>query len=135
MKLQGDTEIVMEGSVSLRAELRDNLNFGFWQSIDVTPGATYRLEGWIRAENLGGLGACLEVQDTETGWEGFSVSTSPRITGTEDWQRVSIEFVVPTETNWLSILLRRPSAGGPEGDIGVVWFDAVRLLRSENAPQ
>lgn len=133
MKIQGDTEIVMEGSASLRVELVDSLNFGFWQTIDVTPGAAYRFEGWIRTENLGGLGACLEVQDAETGWEGFSVSTSPRITGTHDWQRVSIEFVVPAETNWLSVLLRRPSAGGPESGAGKVWFDAVRLSRGESA--
>jgi hypothetical protein len=134
MRVQGDTENVMEGGTALRVELADNLNFGFWQTIDVTPGAAYRIEGWIRTENLGGLGACLEVQDAETGWEGFSVSTSPRITGTHDWQRVSIDFVVPAETNWLSVLLRRPSAGGPEGGTGKVWFDAVRLSRGEGAP-
>ncbi|MCC6152898.1 MAG: hypothetical protein IT367_04030 [Candidatus Hydrogenedentes bacterium] len=134
MKIQGDTENAMEGSTALCVELVDNINFGFWQTIDVTPGAAYRLEGWIRTENLGGLGACLEVRDAETGWEGFSVSTSPRITGTHDWQRVSIDFVVPAETNWLSVLLRRPSAGGPEGGAGRVWFDAVRLSRGEGAP-
>lgn len=134
MSVQGDTEIVMEGGSSLHVELVDSLNFGFWQTIDVTPGAAYRLEGWIRTENLGGLGACLEVQDAETGWEGFSVSTSPRITGTQDWRRVAIDFVVPIETNWVSILLRRPSAGGPEGGTGKVWFDAVRLSRGEGAP-
>ncbi len=134
IQIQGDTENAMEGSTALRADLADNINFGFWQTIDVTPGAAYRLEGWIRTENIGGLGACLEVQDSETGWEGFSVSTSPRIKDTHDWQRVSIDFVVPTETNWLSVLLRRPSAGGPEGGTGKVWFDAVRLSRGEGAP-
>ncbi|MCC6794534.1 MAG: hypothetical protein IT366_05395 [Candidatus Hydrogenedentes bacterium] len=133
MQIESDTENVVEGSTSLRAEIVDGINFGFWQTIDVTPGAAYRLEGWIRTENLGGLGACLEVQDAESGWEGFSAATSPRITGTQDWQRVSIEFVVPAETAWLSVLLRRPSAGGPEVGIGRVWFDAVRLSRAEGA--
>ena len=119
----------VEGRNSLRFELADADNLGFWQTVPVEPGETYELTGWIRTSELAEPGARLEVQDG-TGWQKW-VKTGEAVTGTADWQKLTILFTVPEETPSLSVLLRKPRASESQTQArGTVWFDALSLRKT-----
>jgi Carbohydrate binding domain len=126
--LAADETVFLEGRRSLRIEAPGSANLGLWQTVGVSPGAPYRLTGWIRTESLGGEGARLEVQDGRGGWQVF-LKNSESLRGTHDWTRISMAFTVPADTASLSVLLRRPARPDSPADPGVVWFDAYMLER------
>ncbi|MCR6640265.1 MAG: T9SS type A sorting domain-containing protein [Sporocytophaga sp.] len=59
------------------------------QQIQVTPGKPYRLSAWVKTSNVqNGYGANICLFGT---WE-----RSASVTGTNDWQKLTLEFLAPT---------------------------------------
>jgi len=94
------------------------------QRVAVTPGATYRLSGFIKTADLTtDSGALLEVQDARS-WTFFAKGTQ-MITGTQDWTYVERTFTVPSDTIEVRVFLRRIAWAGPIS--GTMWFDDIAL--------
>ncbi|GMW01910.1 MAG: hypothetical protein AMXMBFR84_30460 [Candidatus Hydrogenedentota bacterium] len=119
---------------SLLLECAPDRNIGIYQEIKgLTPGASYRLAGYIRCKDLAG-DACLEVQHGVKGYQAF-MDRSPAITGTQPWTPLSLDFTCPADTSHVNIFLRRPGvASAPEAKTGMLWFDRISLVSVANTP-
>lgn len=123
-----DETCLVEGRNALRFEVTASDNLGSWQTVMVEPGKEYELAGWIRTDRLAGPGARLEVHDSD-GWQKW-FKAGDQISGTSDWREVKLRFVVPEDTGFLSVLLRKPQgAAGSSQTSGTVWFDAYSLRK------
>ncbi len=125
-RISADEQVVVEGRRSVRITLPGNADFGLWQCVDVVPGAAYRLIGWVKTQDLNGLGARVEVQDAEEGWKRF-YAASDLVTGTHDWQRAELCFRVPETIAAILVYARRPSRDDLPAAMGTVWFDGFAL--------
>ncbi|GMV99272.1 MAG: hypothetical protein AMXMBFR84_04110 [Candidatus Hydrogenedentota bacterium] len=124
--LSRDESVKHEGKTSLRVELPATTNFAAVQYVySVSPGKKFRLQGFIRTENLTDF-ACLEVQDSDRGHTAFSVQSTP-VTGTSDWIASTVDFTVPPDTENLAIMLRRPFINPNQSGTGRIWFDEIAL--------
>ncbi len=103
----------------------EDVNYGhIVQKVKVVPGATYRLSGYIKTENLTtDSGALLEVQSSQS-WTILSEGTEV-ITGTHNWTYVERLFTVPPSTSEIIVILRRIAWAGPIN--GTMWFDDIAL--------
>ncbi len=90
-------------------------------NIAVDGGARYRIEAWVRAENVqGNAGWYLHVGNAEK-----SMLLAPTLNGgdgTYDWKLVSQEFTAPQNATRLSL-------GTVLRGTGTAWFDNVALTR------
>jgi hypothetical protein len=90
------------------------------QSIDVQPGATYRVSTRVRTSDVG------------TGAAGAHIAVEPRVAdsadvrGTEDWQRLEVEARVGAEQQW-DVCLRLGSYANL--NTGTAWFTDVSVLQ------
>jgi hypothetical protein len=126
-----DSMNVVEGRQALRIELRGSNSIGLWESIDVIPGARYRLSGWIRTNGLED-GALLEARTDEGPYR----RTTQPITGTTDWTPVSLGLDIPENATTLMVVLARyappkrlAEAVDRADTPGTVWFDSCALER------
>ena len=92
--------------------------------IRVEPGKTYRLSGWIRAENAWGDNAvCASLFTLRNGrplW--LKTEYSPSVDGSKPWTPVECRFTVPENVEFAKIgAIRRYAAPG------TAYFDALSL--------
>jgi hypothetical protein len=89
------------------------------RDIAIVGGAEYRLQAWVRAENVRGLaGWYLHVGNREQ-----PMMTAPTLSagdGTFAWKQVTADFVAPAEAD-------RVSLGTVLRGTGTAWFDHVTL--------
>jgi erythromycin esterase len=87
---------------------------------DAYRGHRVRLSGWIRTSGVGGEGAGLWFRGDGVKIGPFDNMTGRRLTGTNDWQHVSIVVDVPSGTTGVAygVLLVGP---------GVIWVDDLTL--------
>jgi alpha-N-arabinofuranosidase len=94
-------------------------------TVPVQPNTYYRLSGWIKTKDLrGAVGALLNIQNLQ------HVKT-PRVTGTEDWTRVSTLF----QTGGATQLEVNCLFGGWGNSTGQAWYDDVALESIEAPPE
>ncbi|NCC94406.1 MAG: hypothetical protein EOM10_14170 [Opitutae bacterium] len=104
----------------------DKLGAGWMteEYIRVEPGKTYRLSGWIKAENAwGGNAVCASLFTLRNGrplW--LKTEYSPSVDGAKPWTRVECEFTVPENVGFAKIGAIRRHAGS-----GAAYFDALAL--------
>jgi hypothetical protein len=100
------------------------------QTVVVEPGALYRLECYVRTEELIGVStpalAIVDPMDSAT-----LAGSAPLATGTSDWQRIVFDFKTNPKHDGVTIGFRRALCG--EGQIcpifGTVWYDDFSLQR------
>lgn len=101
------------------------------QLIVVEPSTSYRLEFYVRAENLKSLSTPLvAVLDAASGtWLGAS---QPLALGNSDWQLVKIDFKTPQHAQ--AVIISTARAACPPDNVcpifGTVWYDDFNLQRS-----
>ncbi len=102
------------------------------QQLTVVPaGRRYRLEGYARTANfISPSGPRLAVLDSAGRLLGRS---EPVATGTDDWQLLTVDFVVPplekaTVAAITITIQRKPEASYDDPTKGVVWFDDFKLV-------
>jgi hypothetical protein len=100
------------------------------QTVIVEPGALYRLECYVRTEDLISVNTpILMIQDAVS--SATVVETVPLPSGTNDWQKVTLEFKTNPKHDGITIGFRRaPCADAQICPIfGTVWYDDFSLQR------
>ena len=126
-----DKSIAHSGTYAARIDFdgtRDLNFFNVFQYVDVNPGQTYRLSGFIRTEKLNAeKGVSLALMDVKN-YEDFNVYTQ-QLSGDNDWTWVEKVFKVPENVTKVFLMLRRFSGGGKIS--GTAWFDDIVLEKFE----
>jgi len=102
------------------------------QLLAVEPNAQYRLEYYVRVEDLKSGGTPLvQILDGANGTTVLAAS-QPLPNGTRDWQAEVIEFRSPPQSDAVIVRVSRTSCGAdPVCPIfGLVWYDDFNLQRS-----
>jgi tetratricopeptide (TPR) repeat protein len=100
------------------------------QTVPVEPGTQYRLEYYLRTENL--VTASTPVLTVSDALDGTVLTTSkPLPTGTNDWQQVILDFTTNPKHDGITVGFNRAPCS--EADIcpifGSVWYDDFNLQR------
>jgi hypothetical protein len=118
-------------SLRLLFNSRSGLNFNhISQLVVVEPSTRYRLEFFIRTNNLkSATTPVLEVLDRgEKG--GVLASSAPAPADTGDWQQVALDFTTPAQTEAVTVQIILPRcAEGSCPIFGRVWYDDFSLQR------
>ena len=106
----------------------DTINLS--QTVVVEPNTQYRFECYARTEKLNSSSTPLVVildasNNTTLG------ASAPLPTGTNDWQRIAIEFKTKPNSDGLKMtIIRAPCGEGPICPIfGTIWYDDFNLQR------
>lgn len=91
-----------------------------------TPAIGYRLSVYVKTKGVEGRGSCLAVRwGVYNAPERYPYVCSQKLTGTNDWTKLSVEIKgpPPPDSSAIYIMLR-------QDDVGTTWFDdlAVALL-------
>ncbi len=130
-------EILTDSSVRTEGQRSLKLNFKAFskpelynvtQLVAVEPKARYRLSFMLRVENLRSGGEpLLEVMDSNND---AILARTPRFPlGSQDWQRWSVEFVVPEDCDGITVRTTRENCGEICPIAGIVWYDDFQLER------
>ena len=128
-----DPRIVHGGSRSLRISFNAPSSITFanvTQLIVVERGARYRLDFFVRTEDLKSVSTlAVDVVSAAAGGKVLAAS-APAANGTTDWQQVAVEFTAPTDTDGIVLRLRRePCTEGACPIFGKIWYDDFNLQR------
>ena len=101
------------------------------QTLAVEPGVQYRFEYYVRTEDL--LSASTPVLTIVDAVDGLALASSkPLPTGTNDWQRVTLDFTTNPKHDGITVGFSRASCS--EAQIcpifGSVWYDDFNLQRN-----
>ena len=122
-----------EGRNGTSALICSDVGKGGWttQWVEVEPGRTYRVEGWVRTEGVEGSGVCIDFSWHDAyGTRIGTAGTQPRVMGTTAWTKVSLEaFVPPAATK--RCLIGTPVTGNTKGK---AWFDDLRIVPIDLPP-
>jgi tetratricopeptide (TPR) repeat protein len=128
--IDGSTQHGGARSLRIFFKAAENLTFNnVTQFIVVEPATQYRLEYYVRAQDLksGGMPfvAVLDATDGSTVL-GTSQPLSP---GTYDWQPVTFSFKTPPKTEAVIVRIDRTQCGGEAvcPILGIVWYDDFNL--------
>ncbi|MFL6231233.1 MAG: carbohydrate binding domain-containing protein [Pyrinomonadaceae bacterium] len=104
------------------------------QLIVVEPGARYRLEFFVRTENLKTVSS-LVVDVVSGAADAKTLATSaPAPGGTTEWQPVSVEFTAPADVDGVMLRVRRDPCPEEACPIfGKIWYDDFNLQRANSA--
>lgn len=104
---------------------------GLSQLVAVEPGARYRLEFFVRTEELKSASTMLtEVLDASTAERRVLASSATVAPGTNDWQPVAVDFAVPPQAQAVVVRLNRaPCADALCPIFGRIWYDDFSLQR------
>ncbi len=98
------------------------------QVVQVDPGGTYSLRGYIKTEALtttNGIFFVVEGHDCK----GF-LKKSEVLTGTTFWKEVNLDFSVPDGCNAITVKVRRERSHKLDNKIvGNAWIDAITLTK------
>lgn len=114
-------------ALALRFGGRDNPDY--WhlrQNVAVRDGAGYRLEVFLKAEGITSTsGPRLEVRDA---YSDRVLACSDPVAGSTDWQKKALEFLIPKETELITVGVRRPAAPAWDELIaGTLWLRDFNL--------
>lgn len=120
----------IEGRYSLSVTFDGNKNCSFAQLrqiVPVEPGKTYLLTAWWKGDGLStDQGLFLEVYGYDA--KGLHVR-GPMLTGTRDWEKVSVEFTAPEGCHGVVLRLRRNPSRKLDNKIkGTIWLDGFELM-------
>lgn len=137
--VQANTSIVNEGHTgrrSLRIELSaaNKLErISVWQTVAVEPNTSYHFECYARTEKLKTASAPLVIVLDGTDQKPLAYS-SPLPTGTNDWQKISLNFKTKAGDGIIVMIGRMPCSVGDICPIfGTVWYDDFILQRGGNS--
>jgi alpha-N-arabinofuranosidase len=119
-----DTKDPHNGKASLRIESKEPSDVALGQNITLKAGQAYRLNGWIKTQDLkpttARIWGTIQVQSVEGGeWLGTGKSHS----GNTPWTQESVVFVAPSNGKVRIALF---FAGFGQGQ-GAAWFDDLKL--------
>jgi tetratricopeptide (TPR) repeat protein len=133
IRITDDQAAARNGQKSLRIEFTGRNSTTLDQEIRhpmlVSPGATYRVECYVRTKNLiTPEGPRIAVMNGAT----VIAESAPVAAGTNEWQRLEFDFTAPKNARLLQVTLRRtPKFGYDDPTRGALWLDdfSVTLFR------
>ncbi|HKP73722.1 MAG TPA: hypothetical protein VJT82_12340, partial [Pyrinomonadaceae bacterium] len=128
-----DERVYHEGGRSLRLlfEAGATLNFkNISQLVAVEPQTRYRLEHYVRTEDLKSASTLVtEVVDAGDA-EHILAASAPLAVGTEGWRQVALDFTTGAETEAITVRVVSPPCLAASCPIfGRVWYDDFNLQR------
>jgi len=111
----------------------NDLNFHHaHKKVAIKPNTTYKLTGFLKAENLKDLeGVCLSIEDGR-GWsETHSAETTERVWGSTDWVKVELNYTTLHDASEVSVMMRR--LGGKGVIKGKVKLKDIALVEMQEA--
>jgi hypothetical protein len=133
-RLSVDTNTARTGSRSLKIDFvgkdTTKLDNEIKQTIVVEPGQKYRLECFVKTDKFSAPEGPRVVL-TEIKTNALVASSAPVASGTNDWQRVSLEFIAPQQsTSGLTITIKRiPKYSYDDPTRGMIWFDDFSITK------
>ncbi|HWT03623.1 MAG TPA: tetratricopeptide repeat protein [Pyrinomonadaceae bacterium] len=130
-----DPAVKHGGARSLRVAFKSPSTLGFAnisQTVVVEPGQAYRLEFYVRTNDLKSGGTPLvEVLDAADG-KTVLAATPALANGTQDWERQTLEFRAPAASEAVLVRVRRETCGDDAvcPIFGLVWYDDFNLQRA-----
>jgi hypothetical protein len=130
-----DPAVKHGGARSLRVAFKSPSALAFSnisQTVVVEPGQAYRLEFYVRTDDLKSGGTpLLEVLDAADG-KTVLAATPALENGTQDWERQTLEFKAPPESEAVLIRVRREKCDDDAvcPIFGLVWYDDFNLQRA-----
>jgi tetratricopeptide (TPR) repeat protein len=128
-----DERVRREGARSLRVAFNasDTLSFrNISQLVTVAPATRYRLEYYVRTEDLKGA-ATLLVEVVDAAQPDRVLAASPPLpNGTTDWQAVALDFTTAPGAQGVTLRVVSPPCPAATCPIfGKVWYDNFNLQR------
>lgn len=121
-----DPNVFHSGRQSLRIAFKgyvDPFFTNIWQIVTVAPDTTYRLQFFVKTDALASGGPPLiEVFDPQDPKTALGLQ-SPGITGSVDWQPVTIEFKTAAKTQAVAVRTNRGQCVAPCPIFGTIWYD------------
>ena len=98
------------------------------QLVAVEPSARYSVSFMLRTENLRTGGEpFIEIVDANSD---FVIASTPRFPlGSNDWQKITVEFVVPSTCDGITIRTSRTPCGELCPISGTIWYDDFKIAR------
>ena len=105
------------------------------QFVVVEPGARYRLQYYVRTEDLKSASTLItEVLDGAGPSSAVLAASAPLPAGTHDWQPETLNFTTPLQSDGITIRLSRaPCQAAACPIFGKVWYDDFDLQRTGSA--
>jgi hypothetical protein len=133
VQIRLDERVRQEGARSLRIAFNSANTISFRnisQLVTVPPAARYRLEYYVRREDLKGE-ATLVTQVVDAGQPDRVLASAPPLaTGTAEWQVVALDFTTGAATQGLTLRVVSPQCPSAICPIfGKVWYDNFNLQR------
>jgi tetratricopeptide (TPR) repeat protein len=126
-----DPAVRSEGQRSLRVNFKAYSKpelYNVVQHVALEPGGKYRLTFMLRTENLRTAGSP-QIAIT-AGAENALVGISPPFpTGTNDWQKVIVDFAVPPTADGVIVFTSRVNCGEGCPIAGTIWYDDFQITR------
>lgn len=133
-RLSFDNSAAHGGARSLRLDFvgkdTTRLDNEIKQTVVLAPGIKYRLEYWVKTEKFSAPeGPRVVLTEVKSG--AVAARSVPIASGTADWQRSSVEFVAPAQSDrGVTISIKRiPEFSYDEPTRGTVWFDDFRITK------
>jgi len=128
-----DQRVRQEGARSLRIAFNatDTISFrNISQLVTVAPATRYRLEYYVRTEDLKGA-ATLSTEVVDAAQPGNVLAAAPPLaTGTADWQAVALDFTTGAATQGVTLRVVSPACPAATCPMfGKVWYDNFNLQR------
>ena len=128
-----DERVRQEGARSLRIAFNAATTLGFRnisQLVTVEPQTRYRLEYYVRTEDLKGE-ATLAVEVVDAAQPGSVLAAVPPLpTGTSDWRAVALDFTTAPGAQGVTLRVVSPQCPATTCPIfGKVWYDNFNLQR------
>ena len=128
-----DQKFKHSGARALRIDFsfRGNSYFaGVCQRVVVEPNATYELSAWLRTrETTEGRSIFLKLAEEGIPWKQYA--TTPELTGSNEWTKVSTRWTSPDNSRLAEVcLLRSPGLESSQVPT-TAWVDDVSLMKLE----
>jgi tetratricopeptide (TPR) repeat protein len=126
-----DPSNAREGGLSLRLTFNASgaADLNIAQTVAVEPGASYRLQFYVRTSNLKSA-ATPFVQVLTADGKGLAESAAIAPGAKTDWQQVTIDFKTPADVDGITLKITRAQCameGGVCPIFGNVWYDDFNL--------
>jgi tetratricopeptide (TPR) repeat protein len=106
-------------------------SIGVAQAIVVTPGTQYHFECFVRTQELtSGATPLISIVDATT--NAVLIDSPPAASGTNGWQRITLDFKTNPKSDGIIVKLSRGSCGEDQvcPIFGTIWYDDFSLQRS-----
>ncbi|MFT3745674.1 MAG: hypothetical protein QM785_15470 [Pyrinomonadaceae bacterium] len=126
-----DARVKRDGNRSLRLTFKGYNKPTFanvLQTVVVEPGRKYRLQFWVRTENLRSAGLPL-VEIVNANDDRTLVRSAQMPSGTAEWQQIAIDFATPPNCGGVSIRTIREFCGEDCPISGILWYDDFSLSK------